>query len=621
MMRRLSRTDIEHIQLTAPGACEKDFQDLVHLIKAGKILAAFTASERDKIWENLCSSTTDCLVPSLYAFFENLKYLKGPADCMNRLIRPRRGQTIQSALWNAFTDPGLPSGKCLIQGSKNTFFSAYADSNTRFGLSYRQVWLNAIRDYRDMPKNVCPKLAKPKNGEANETVLYEFASLAKRLGIETEEIHDLVQHDPDKQIARRLLRTARDPSQYRYKDFDKCIGRLVEIIHEAEPLNDGDLDDIDVDDDDDDDNLRRKEDLQQKRAPNRCGIPNDTDQVQDKRMIFVPRLHHSMDTRQAELTSFFVQRSLYFFFFGKNAGVDFDKDLEPVPGGDFNTTTMDCERLRIDTTLRSGESEIGQSPHAQLDAARQELESLEASLQVKKTENQDQEARLKDLEMSIPQKEETLKSLEAAIDDRKRALDSQTVDFQHIWGENKFTKQEQEWQAKLAQLAREEQLKRNMIEELEAAERNERIKLQDLENEKNRLIVQQTHETVRSAPESSVPAESSTTNEPSQSDTVRISFMQRRWAVLQEVVVDPTDSKKEVQRAGIKLLRKQMGLFDKEMRALSVYNCFQRVTKTGSNIIFVIPGWEVERTGNIEPLIEHDDQARQKRPLLNQIQD
>ncbi|KAH7304396.1 hypothetical protein B0I35DRAFT_454701 [Stachybotrys elegans] len=117
MMRRLSRTDIEDLQNTAPGACERDFQDLVYRVKAGKILAAFSASERERIWDRICSSTTDCL------------YLKGPADCMKRLIRPKRGETIQSALWDAFADPG----------SKNTFFFAQADTNTRF-------------NYRDMPK-------------------------------------------------------------------------------------------------------------------------------------------------------------------------------------------------------------------------------------------------------------------------------------------------------------------------------------------------------------------------------------------------------------------------------------------------------------------------------------
>ncbi|KFA78489.1 hypothetical protein S40288_10292 [Stachybotrys chartarum IBT 40288] len=549
MMQRLSRTDIEHLQLTAPGACERDFQDLNYRVKGGKILAAFSAN------------------------------------------------------------------------------------------------------YRDMPKPVCQKLANPKNGEANETVLYEFASLADKLGLETQEIHDLVEHDPDEKIARRLLRTARDPSQYRYKDFKGCVGRLVEIIHEAEPLGDENHDDVEVGDDNND-NLHGEPNLQEERAPNRCGILNDADQVRDRPLMYLPKLHYSTGARQAELTSFFVQKSLYLFFFGKDAGIDFEKDLEQV-SSDGLKDLMHREQL-LNSTERSSDNrnqegdnlqdeqvEIGQDSIARLDDAKRELEAVEVSIQLKETEQQDQETRLKDLERIISQKEEILKSLQVSVDKRKHDLASQTVDFQQVWARNivqnannvdegwqakldQFTKQEQEWRAKIAQLAREEQQKQKTVEELKAMEHTERAKLQELENEKKRLIENQTLGTVRLGQKSLIPEELNSTNEPdeqSPSKAVHIRFMQRCWAVLHEVVVDQIDSTKEVQRVGIKLMGKQMGLFDSEMRALTVYNCFQRVTKTGSNTIFVIPGWEVDRTANIEQLAEYDEQSSQKKAMLKRIWD
>src|SRR5688572_10634400 len=97
-MRRLSATDVEALQLTAPGRCRREAQTLLGRIGAGEILSAFNDRERDSIWARICSETNDRLVPSFYAFFENLKYLKGPADCMKMLVRPKPRQTIFEAI-------------------------------------------------------------------------------------------------------------------------------------------------------------------------------------------------------------------------------------------------------------------------------------------------------------------------------------------------------------------------------------------------------------------------------------------------------------------------------------------------------------------------------------------
>ncbi|OAR03487.1 hypothetical protein LLEC1_06518, partial [Akanthomyces lecanii] len=69
--------------LKAPGACEKEARSL------GCIFGGFNETTRNRIWLRLCSATADCLVPSLYAFFKNLKYLQAAADCMRRLV-PRK---------------------------------------------------------------------------------------------------------------------------------------------------------------------------------------------------------------------------------------------------------------------------------------------------------------------------------------------------------------------------------------------------------------------------------------------------------------------------------------------------------------------------------------------------
>ncbi|KJZ69361.1 hypothetical protein HIM_11243 [Hirsutella minnesotensis 3608] len=169
-MGKLDRATVEALQLTAPGACDAEAQ-----------------------------------LPSLYAFFENIKYLRVAADCIKRLLRLESKETIRCAFENAFCEEG---NECLIQTSNNTFKAVPADTADQFDTTYRQLWLCAFREYRDMPSEPKKKLAGPKSGQVDESVLFGFASLARRLGYSTKEIDSLLQRDPDREMARRLLTTA-----------------------------------------------------------------------------------------------------------------------------------------------------------------------------------------------------------------------------------------------------------------------------------------------------------------------------------------------------------------------------------------------------------------------------
>lgn len=85
-MERLDEDTVLALQLKAPGACEKEARALYAEVHSGCLFRDFSDAERTRIWLKLCSATTDCLVPSLYALFENLKYMQAAADCMRRLV-------------------------------------------------------------------------------------------------------------------------------------------------------------------------------------------------------------------------------------------------------------------------------------------------------------------------------------------------------------------------------------------------------------------------------------------------------------------------------------------------------------------------------------------------------
>ncbi|KAH8721015.1 hypothetical protein HC256_001391 [Beauveria bassiana] len=308
-MGKLDEDTIDKIQLTAPGACERQARHLYEKVNSGQIFSAFSDTERNRIWLRLCSATKDCLVPSLLAFFENLKYLQPAADCMRRLVHLERKQSIRCAFEIAFS-PG-DGDACFMQTSLASFTTIPIIAADSFDIAYRQLWLYALREQREMPIKRKEKLATAKAQQADEVVVSRFARLAQRLGFKSDEIKALVEMDPDREIARRLLITARKPEEFEFDDINASIDTVTDVLATAQPISRQSLTD-----EDDIDCIER--------PPALCGKPHAADHAHDKKQMFLHRLHRPMPRPRLRLTSIFIQRSTFFAFFGKDLGISID---------------------------------------------------------------------------------------------------------------------------------------------------------------------------------------------------------------------------------------------------------------------------------------------------------
>ncbi|CRK16006.1 hypothetical protein BN1708_011637, partial [Verticillium longisporum] len=295
-IRRLTREDVEAIQLSAPSASAEDAERLHGRIKG---------------------ATKDYLTPSLFGFFENLKYLQGPSDCIKLIVRPRRRDTIQSALEEVFSEPLPPAVRYPVQTSNASFKIAHPNISDQFNIIYRQLWLFALREYRDMPKQSKRKLAGVKEGEVNSTVLFSFASLAEDFSFRTEQTQELQRRNPDQEITLRFLHTIRKPDQYNFENLNDSVAQVIHVISKAEPLPQHDIMELDVD------NVAVA-------LPTRCRVPNDLDQRRDKSSMFLHKLHKPITLQGTSLTSLFIQRSVYFSFFGKTINIDIS-NLQEFP--------------------------------------------------------------------------------------------------------------------------------------------------------------------------------------------------------------------------------------------------------------------------------------------------
>ena len=157
----------------------------------------------------------DRLIPSLYTFFEDFKYLESCVHCIKQLYGPST-----KSVWEAMRLIFIPSSdsgteESVIQTSECTFRHQCATYMEYFETGYLQVWLYAIRYYPLMPPDLKKDddlLAKPACTKANVRVIYKIAELTCQLRFKSPEIDVLINSSPDHQIAQAALLQARKPN-------------------------------------------------------------------------------------------------------------------------------------------------------------------------------------------------------------------------------------------------------------------------------------------------------------------------------------------------------------------------------------------------------------------------
>ncbi|KAK9604418.1 hypothetical protein V6Z93_002386 [Aspergillus fumigatus] len=303
-LKKIDADTVDSLQLLAPGKCRTDAKKARGLVLGGQVFAGFDDEERRLIWNRM--QQFDGLIPSLYTFFEDFKYLESCSRCVKRLIGPST-----NSVWKSMSSMFIPSEgrEGLIQTSESTFRSERASDAERLDKGYLQVWLYAMRHYPSMPpdpKNDDDLLAKPERGKADDRVIYEMAELARRLGFDSREILALAGGSPDHQIARAALLQARKPGRFRYdpQQFDALVQRVVECFATAVPEEPREICDLLAD--------------CSVSARARCGMPRMRTHKQDGPLLFLDRLHADVEVADT-ITTFFVRRCVYFAFFGKPA--------------------------------------------------------------------------------------------------------------------------------------------------------------------------------------------------------------------------------------------------------------------------------------------------------------
>ncbi|KAF4446547.1 Intracellular protein transport protein USO1 [Fusarium austroafricanum] len=356
LMPRVDRQTIELLQLRAPGYSSHDASVVSKNFREGTIFSAIRhQGTRKSIWRNLQS--LPCLIPSLYSFFEDLKYLQPPAKVVRQLVAPSKNST-REAMWRIFTAHGMPENQWLLQtgDGEADYQWLQGSSSDQFEFGYQQIWLYAWRYWAELVPE-CPRKeegeATPISQRPDPRRWREIARLAARLGFESDEIDGFLSLDPDREIAKEALLKARSPEQFGYDDsaFESYVTEVCRIFNLAKEIPAADS----------------KPCLLipgcGESLARRCGRVYDNAYKADRKYLFLSHLYDLQHGESSGLSSFAVRMSVYFAFFGRRLPAG-NTDKESIGGRLSQSTTQGQQETTSTSITAPGTSEIQVMPPA-----------------------------------------------------------------------------------------------------------------------------------------------------------------------------------------------------------------------------------------------------------------
>ncbi|KFY68421.1 hypothetical protein V496_01043 [Pseudogymnoascus sp. VKM F-4515 (FW-2607)] len=150
-MGKIDHKTVKSLELRAPWASTLDAEYLRSEVLEGRLFSAFSFPERIGIWNRL--RMVDGLIPSLFTFFKDVRYLELCNNCLKRLV------------------------------TENSFIYWQGTREKRIDTGCRGLHAFAMRNYPDIPKEtVAEDPVKKPIARADNAVLRLYADLATELG-------------------------------------------------------------------------------------------------------------------------------------------------------------------------------------------------------------------------------------------------------------------------------------------------------------------------------------------------------------------------------------------------------------------------------------------------------
>jgi len=310
-MQRTDNRTVQEIQSRAPGSSSDDVKALRPLLEDGILWGTVKdLEEREAIWKRLLS-LEGILIPSLYTFFEDLKFLKVSEKIMKSLIEPPFKGSLRVMMEQHFTGANQSPHVIHFQDTETTFQLGKGSPAQLVECGYQQLLLYPLRNFRKMIEE-CPRKEKdrpkPIIMEPDPVAWHKYASFASQLGFDSPAIRKLIADDPYKKYARASLQKSSLSESYTFDEvaFESCVEKIASTLATATKKSPHPVTPTLVTD-------GVGEDL-----PRRRGRFFETAHDQDRELLFLGTLNSTFQNQRGKsITSFFVRRCVYFAFFGE----------------------------------------------------------------------------------------------------------------------------------------------------------------------------------------------------------------------------------------------------------------------------------------------------------------
>jgi len=314
---------VEALQLRAPGFSQQDLAALETPFRARRLFPAIQNQQyRSEIWNNLQKEKR--LIPSLWSFFEDIKFLKGPAKIMRHLFA-KTELTVYRAMEEIFTACNQNEDELVLQNSERSFRSKSGRSVDQFKFGYWQLWLYTWRHFTKLGQG-CPRKEEgedtPVPKEPDPTIWHWFGALADKLGFESDQISELMSSDPDKETARKALFMGRCHRYFQYDqtDFERFQSRIADMYKTAIPTSPTSV------------RPSLLVDGPGEALQRRCGRTFRRAYADDQDFLFLDVLYDPRLGEGKGISSLYVRASVFFAFFGKHrpsSPMDTDPSIQP----------------------------------------------------------------------------------------------------------------------------------------------------------------------------------------------------------------------------------------------------------------------------------------------------
>lgn len=348
-MQLLDEATVEALHLLAPVISKQDAEYIEKGMRSGHLFPEIKDSTiRNAIRRRLLK--IEERIPSLFSLFKDLRYLEPPAKAMRALLpkSAKEGSLRQNFRFRS-SFPGNTTQLLELQNSETSYTSVSGSPEYLFDLAYRQTFLGAIRYFTSPSTVTTKKDMNPikQTAIASKRLLgFKLVELAGRSGFSVSNVTDVLSKDPEMRfledmlhsLPRELYKFDLDIPQpllesfknYLHASTVRCDSTVLPSITTAtagEPVS--------------------------QRCGRSCGLSDDGDRLH----MFLPKLHATfaeMRKDGGEVSSFYVNRSIYLAFFGNITAANSANQT-----GEGNTTRPPFTNLDGNAPFNSG---LGSEP-------------------------------------------------------------------------------------------------------------------------------------------------------------------------------------------------------------------------------------------------------------------